>query len=225
MTNEKLYEHICVMLREYDLHTGNRGADGVISNPEKWIFSDQFPFYAAAAEMLIEIRSRMDTKSTSRSVVAAITRIYKNCEKTHPKHPNLFGIFTRGDRFVVCDGYRLLRLTNDISSLPHVENDFNVDSVMKGVDPTTETIKLPTIGELRAYIIENSARHGNKTVVKSYCLGGFVWCDPKYLLDMLQALPGCVAYKPKSRSSPIYFNAPNGDDGILMPVKPPDLTT
>lgn len=222
MTNKKFYEHICVMLREYDLHTGNQGADNVISHPENWVSSEHFPFYASAAEMLIETRARMDTGTTSRSTVAAITRIYKCCSKARP---TMRGLFTRGDRFVICDGHRLLRLTNDISSLPHVENDFNVDSIMKNIDPTAEILPLPTVGELRAYIIENKIRYGKKTATKPYCLGGFVWCDPEKLIDVLQALPGCTAHKPKSPSSLIYFNAPNGDDGILMPVKPPDLTT
>lgn len=222
MRNEKIYKHICVMLREYDLHTGNRGADSVISNPEKWISSEYFPFYAAAAEMLIDIRARMDTNSTPRTVLAAITRIYKNCSDTRP---NMQGLFARGNRFVICDGYRLLRLTNDISSLPHVENDFNVDSVMNSVDPTAEALVLPTIGELRTYIIENKVKHGKKIDIRPYCLDGVIWCNPKYLIDMLQALPGCTAHKPRSRSSPIYFRAPNGDDGILLPVRPPNLTT
>lgn len=35
MTYETMYNHICVLLQEYDLHTGSRAADGVISNPEK----------------------------------------------------------------------------------------------------------------------------------------------------------------------------------------------
>ena len=54
MTNETMYSHICAMLQEYDLHTGNRGADGVISNPENWVGSEYFPFYASAAALLIE---------------------------------------------------------------------------------------------------------------------------------------------------------------------------
>lgn len=222
MTNKKFYEHICVMLREYDLHTGNQGADNVVANPEKWVSSEYFPFYAAAAEVLVEIRSRMDTKTTSRSVVAAVNRIYKCCSKARP---TMRGLFVRGDRFVICDGRRLLRLTNDISSLPHVENNFDVDSVMNSVDPTTETLQLPTVGELRAYIIENKVKYGKRVGVKPYCIGGVVWCDPEQLIDILQALPGCIAHKPKSYSSPIYFEAPNGDDGILLPIKPPDLTT
>lgn len=218
MTNETTYSHICVMLREYDLHTGNRAADGVISNPEKWVESEYFPFYASAAALLIETRAKLDTKTTPRTAVAAITRIYKNCNASRPE---MCGLFTYGDRFVICDGYRLLRLTKDISSIPHVENDFDVASAMGDVGPTGETLQLPTVGELRAYIIANNRKRGRKTISKSYFLDGFIYVNPQYLIDMIQALPGSTAYKPKNQKAPIYFKAPNGDDGILLPVRPP----
>ena len=56
MTSETMYSHICAMLQEYDLHTGHRAADGVISNPEKWIdAANYFPFYASAAALLLEV--------------------------------------------------------------------------------------------------------------------------------------------------------------------------
>lgn len=219
MTNEMLYKHICVMLQEYDLHTGNRGATNVIANPEQWISSNYFPFYAAAAEMLIEIRTRLDAKTTPRTTLAAITRIYKNCNDSRP---DMKGIFSYEGRFVICDGYRLLRMTNDISSLPHVTNDFDVASAMKGIGPTAETLKLPTIGELKAFIAANKVRHGRTKLTSSYCLDNYIWCNSQYLIDMIQALPGCTAYKPKRPISPIYFEAPNGDDGLLLPVHPPE---
>lgn len=222
MTNEKFYEHICVMLQEYDLHTGNRGADNVITNPEKWVSSEFFPFYASAAEMLIEARARLDVKTTPRTKLNAIARIIKNCSSAKP---NLCGIFAYGDRFVVCDGYRLLRLTNDISSLPHVENDFDVASAMRGVGPTTEILRLPTVGELRSFIIANNVKRGRRLLPAPYCLDDYIFVNPKYLIDMIQALPECTAYKPKKPVSPIYFEAPNGDDGILLPVRPPAQET
>ena len=218
MTYETMYNHICVLLQEYDLHTGNRAADGVISNPEKWVSSEYFPFYASAAALLIETSAKLDTKTTPRTAIAAITRIYKNCNASRPE---MCGLFTYGDRFVICDGYRLLRLTNDISSIPHVENDFDVASVMKGLGPTSETLQLPTVGELRAHIITHNVKRGRKTITTSYFLDNFIHVNPQYLIDMIQALPGCTAYKPQSQTSPIYFEAPNGDDGILLPVRPP----
>ena len=219
MTNETMYSHICAMLQEYDLHTGHRAADGVISSPEKWIDAvDYFPFYASAAALLIEARAKLDTKTTPRAAVAAVNRIYKNCNEARP---TMRGLFAYGERFVICDGFRLLRLTSDISSIPHVENDFDVASVMKDIGPTAETLQLPSIGELRAHMAAKKVKCGKKLIPGPYLLDGFIYVNPQYLIDMIQALPGCTAYKPKNQTAPIYFAAPNGDDGILLPVRPP----
>lgn len=67
----------------------------------------------------------------------------------------------------------------------------------------------------------NRVKRGRKTITTSYFLDNFIHVNPQYLIDMIQALPGCTAYKPQSQTSPIYFEAPNGDDGILLPVRPP----
>lgn len=219
MTAEKLYEHICIMLREYDLHTDNEGADNVIANPENWVASDLIPFYASAAELVIEARTKLDTKTTPRTKLNAIKRIIKAVPDSRQQFR---GLFPYEDRFIVIDGYRLIRLQNDISSLPHVENDFDVAAVMKNGGPTEEMLQLPTVGELKAFITSNKVKHGRRFLAP-YCLNDFVWCNPNYLIDMIQALPGCVAYKPKTSHSPIYFAAPDGDDGILLPVRPPVL--
>ena len=215
MTDEKMYEHICTMIREHDESSDKNNANRVIEHPDRWV-SDWHPFYASAAELLIEIRSRMDAEVTPRARQSALRRILKNCPSSRP---SMAGIFSYGDCFVICDGYRLIRLRNDISSLPHVKNDFDVGTIMQDIDASAEPLQLPRIGELRAYIAAHKVRRGRKMVCEAYCLGDYVWCDPKYLLDMLQALPGCTAYMPKSPISPIYFTEPNGDDGLLLPVR------
>ena len=223
MNNQKMLENLCVMLREYDEHTGSRGADGVIANPEKWDDSDHFPFYASAASLLIEIRGRMDTSTTPRTVSAAVNRIIKN---TADSRPDMRGIFQRGDRFCVCDGYHCLRLKQDISSLPHTETAFNIDAAMdgNGVNKSGELVQLPSIADLKAWIAAEKAKYGGgKKSAKlrtPYFLDGCLYVNAQYLLDILQALPGCVAYKPASMTSPLYFSAESGD-GMLLPVRPP----
>ena len=90
---------------------------------------------------------------------------------------------------------------------------------MEDIDPKAESLQFPSIGEFRAYIVAHKVRRGRKTGCEPYCLGDCVWCDPKYLLDILQALPECTAHMPKSLTSCIYFTEPNGDDGLLLPVR------
>lgn len=81
MTYETMYNHICVLLQEYDLHTGSRAADGVISNPEKWVDSEYFLFYASAAALLIETSGYFSlprTVSTSSGPAPTSTLIFRS---------------------------------------------------------------------------------------------------------------------------------------------------
>lgn len=220
MTNEKMYEHICIMLRKYDQETGRNDAEKVIARPEDFSVLDKLPYYAfysSAAAMLIDTKRGMDVKTTPKTAISAINRIVKGVK---PGLERFKGIFYHGEKYIVCDGFRLIRLNEDISSIPHVENDFDVDSVMLGCSAEGETIELPTVGDLKAYIAANTRKVGRRKETKAYFLDSVVYVNPKYLVDMIQALPGCTAYRPKSPVSPIYFTSENGD-GVLMPVRPP----
>lgn len=211
MTNEKIIEHICAMVREYDSSTGNAVADELFANPEKWEDSTLFPFYAHAAKVLIDCKASIDTKTSARSTISAVKKMIKETDRL-----NFQGIFAHGEHYCVCNGFQLLRLNDDISSIPHVKNDLDVGAVMNPIiSSAAETIQLPNIADLKAYIAATKPARNEKR--KSYSLD-VVFVNPVYLLEMLQALPGCVAYKPKSRLSPIYFKASNGD-GILMPTR------
>lgn len=220
MTSAKMYEHICTMLRQYDQETGRDDAEKVIARPADFAVLDRLPYYAfysSAAAMLIEVRRGMDTKTTPKTVISAINRIVNS---VRPEREQFKGIFLYNGKYVVCDGYRLIRLNDDISSIPHVENNFDVDCVMRGCNVDGEIIVLPTVGDLKAHIAANTKKVGRHRETKPYLLDGAVYVNPQYLIDMIQALPGCTAYKPKSSVSPIYFTSENGD-GILLPVRPP----
>lgn len=200
------------------LNPMTRAADGVISSPEKWLDSTHFPFYAAAAEMLLEVRSGMNKTVSKSSTLAAIRRIIKNSSRE-----DMSGIFQRGERFYVCDGYRLLRLNADIASLPHVETSYDAEKIMHSSMKSPYPLQLPSIADLKAWIASNRARFGKswdcrKTpYILTYGSGEEVGVNAQYLIDMLQALPGCTAAV-KTPSSPIYFSAENGD-GVLLPVR------
>lgn len=218
MTNEKIYETICAMLREFDAETGNTAAEKVIEHPDQWE-KTILPFYRSAAALLIDTRAKMDTKTTSRTTRAAVGRIIKNV----PDHrESMRGLFPAGGKFCACDGYRIIRLGADITSLPHVTSDFDVDAILdKAINRLdAEKIQLPTVSELKAFIAANPKKKGLPS--RPYCLAGVVWCNPAYLIDMIQALPDCTAYAPARPIDPIYFSASNGDDGILLPVRPPE---
>lgn len=224
MDNEKRYQTICEMLYSYDMATGNRGADHVIKNPYEWTACSFQPFYAAAAEMLIDTLSGIDSKMSSAATAAAIKRFYKS---TSDKAEGLRGIIDNTDvygnkRYVLCDGHRLIRLNREPVSIPRVGEKaaFNSDSINKVMDVKQEgeVLPLPTVQELKAFISEMKAKHGTKNRIP-YCIDGFIYVNPQFLLDFIQALPGCVAIRPEKATHPIYFKSEDGD-GILLPVNP-----
>ena len=83
-------------------------------------------------------------------------------------------------------------------------------------NPENSLLPLPTAKDLKTWIKTCPLNHGKH--VEPYNLGGML-VNPKYLLDILEALPGCIAYRPKNKISVILFVS--GDDrGILGPVRP-----
>lgn len=223
MKNERRYQALCEMLQAYDAATGNRGADHVIKNPNEWINNAWQPFYANAATLLIEALEGMDNAKSDRSALAAIKRI---CKGTENMQAGLRGIIPSVDAdgretFTICDGHRMVRLYQDPQSLPHVdaEKAFSSKEINRIMDVQKygEKLNLPTIAEIKAFIAETKAKYGKDASRHPICIDNFIYVNPQYLLDMLQALPDCEAIRPTNKKHPIYFKSDAGD-GILLPV-------
>lgn len=218
MTNEKRYENIVKMLYDYDRRTGERAADLVLARPEDFLKCPFSEFYACAAALIIEARAGIDKKQTPATVTAAVKRFIKVAKDVAP------GISAYNSGFVVLTRFSVLRLNNDISSLPHIDDDGKWPEAQitklfsAAVDGSTcEPLPLPTVPELKAYIAKCKAIGGK---YHGFCIQvGNVYLTPDYLLDFMEALPGCVAYTPKSNCGYIFFKADNGE-GILLPCNP-----
>lgn len=221
MTPEKTYQHVCEMLHSYDSATGNDAASKVITDPSDFLRCFN-PFYESAAALLLDAKERMDKKTSPASVVSAVKRMTKAAVASRNKH--LQGMVYQNGMYCVCDGYRILRLTEDVTCVPHIENTPStpvLSNLMKPViDSIREKVDLPAEVDLKAYIARCKAVAGNNHTY-SYQLAESVYVNPQYLLDMLQALPGCECWidTEKAGKAPIYFTAENGD-GVLLPVHP-----
>lgn len=149
----------------------------------------------------------------------AIANVLAHTIKTHMPE-GVFEIELKGQTYyMLTDSYRMIRLLSDVPALPHVENTLqtnNIDRMFDRLAKETEVLNLPTVKELKAWIKEKHIRRNNpgKTV---FHIDNFTYVNPFFLLDMIEGLPGCVAYKPENAKTPIYFHAESGD-GILCPV-------
>ena len=156
---------------------------------------------------------------TNDNIISAVRYILNEGRKRSADSP-FRGLFLYDGKYIACDGYRLLRLNEDIPQLPHTQYKyFNSTKLISEAKKDGETLFLPTVEELKKFAIEQkqAAKNVGKLYTPRYCLNDYVWVKPYYLLDMLNALPDCVAYKPKSPRDPIYFKAENGD-GLLVPI-------
>ena len=222
MTNEKRYQAICEMLYSYDAATGNGGAQHVIRNPHEWTECKWQPFYANAAQMILDIKYQMDAKKNNSGSLAALKRICKCCMKGME---GLRGVVETIDetgekRFVLCDGHRIIRVKEDPTSLPHVDTEkaFSSEKInnFMNVNRYGDAAELPTVPELKTYIAEKKAVYGKEKIF--YGIAGKTFVDAQYLLDMLQALPDCKVIIPEKSTDPIYVVSDDGD-GLLLPVR------
>lgn len=158
-------------------------------------------------------------KSSEKTVWSAAKRILKRANKA--SNPRAHGMYTEeikplDIRYIVCDGYRCVRFKYALP-LPEIDekykNDIFVTSGICNKARDAKELTLPTIADLKIFI---------KDVGKDepFCLDEDLqlYCNPSYLIDVMECLPGCTAWATDAISL-IYFSSDNGD-GCLMPVRP-----
>lgn len=214
MTTEQKYKSLCRMVEAYGAADHSQQiAENIIENPQS---GSGLPFYREAAELLADVLKQLDKETTPRALAAVLNRIYKSAAK---KHPDAAGVIQCGDRCAVTDGFRVLRLNSEPKSLPKAKNqEIDIEQWFKGLGKE-EDFPLPSLAALKVDKARLEMAHGKSDKARRYRLNNRVMVDIDFLIDMLQALPGCKAYKPKAYYAPIYFKAQNGD-GILMPLNP-----
>lgn len=215
MKPEKQYEALLSLVTAYDCATGENGGASVLKHPEQFIRS-YHPFYSVIAEMVIDTRAAMDKKSTKVSV-PAVKRVAKSA--VHSIAPGIFETLVNGETwYALCDGYRVFRLKDDITSVPHIEKGLSQEAMSKlfadYITPYYDgLLTVPSIADIKAHIAENRSMN----VKRPICLDNYIYVDPEFLLDTLEILPDCRLWKPDKPTKPIYCDADNGD-ALLLPV-------
>ncbi len=172
---------------------------------------------------------RDDKRRTS---AAALRRLYnasvskQGCIRSH-----FAGAFLdEQGRQYITDGFTLLRLNTPSTALqwapppndPHV---YDTIPELLNSDGATVTLNLPTAAEVRAKIASDRAKYkaeshpAGDTLSTCFSWGdGLPMVNALYLLDILEALPGCTAACRPSELSIVYFHSPDGD-ALIMPIR------
>lgn len=216
MTCERRYKLVCDMLRDYCMKDyGNTElAKKVILDPHMWqCDSSNLPFYAYASELLIDAKAGMDKATTPKQRLAVLNRVVKNAPRE-----DFRGIFKSGERWAVSDAYRFIRINERPLSIPEVKNDIDLDRIIPKNTISAETVELPNVADIRAFMATNKIKSGRYISYNPIEAVPGWWCNPSYLLDMVQALPGGKAYKPANHYSPLYYQSDDGD-ALLCAVR------
>lgn len=190
--------------------------DSVLNEPEAWKAK---PFIYELGKLARDAKEEIVSKGGKKDELAACKAIVKSAQGG--PRDNLKGAWTDKEGWqVVCDGYRAVRMEEHLDALPAVQGA-DIDRVFDAARENSVEMKLPTIGEVKAFIASEKAA-GKKEF--RYDFGeNKPAVDAKYLLDMLKL--GCYDTARISRRSPmisaIYMHG-EGVEAILLPVKKPD---
>lgn len=220
MTNEKRYQTICEMtLTHGRCIEMEELANDVIKNPHKYIRHKYFTFFANAAALLVDCMEQEAKKSRTGSENAAIKRIFKSID---PYRENLRGVFEQSGKWIITDGCRAIRLNEKPEAIPECVGIKSIEDIIdteknKALD--REKAELPDIASIKLYIAEMKAKHGKDWQRNNpiEALPGW-YCNPQYLLDIMQALPDGTAYRPEKWNDMLYYESEKGD-AVLLPVK------
>lgn len=166
-----------------------------------------------------------DAKVTGRtSTLAAVKRILKvsgSGSNTALKYASI----QNGYQYI-CDGYRLIALSDPLSGLPEMPDNvtpFDYSQIdREAVNPVLLTP--PTLGELKAWIKRKTAEHKaagrrDKLTIEYHFGPGCPTVNAVYLADMLEALPDAsIVYEDGHPLNGIRLTADNGH-GILMGIR------
>lgn len=172
---------------------------------------------------------RDDKRRTS---AAALRRLYNaSVSKQGGVRSHFAGAFLdEQGRQYITDGFTLLRLNTPSTALEWAQtpNDPHVYDTMPELlnsDGATVTLNLPTAAEVRAKIASDKAKFKASSHSKyedfSTCYNwgdGLPMVNALYLLDILEALPGCTAACRPNELSCVYFHSPDGD-ALIMPIR------
>lgn len=179
---------------------------------------------AMKEEAAAEIRRAEAKNGGKLSRQKAAERVIKSAKASQPFRESFHGSWTdAAGRQCLCDGFRAYRLREalPLETIPEKETPFDLNRIITKNDG--ETLALPDVAELRAYIKEEKARKKaikDKTAPTWDFGDGLPLVNAQFLLDALELLPGCSATI-SSRSplvNPIYFESVHGC-GILCPIR------
>jgi len=158
--------------------------------------------------------------AAAKTVSTAMKRVYRTADD------NMRGVLTCENWKITTDFFHAVYLRSASPDLPAADlseeradqqTEILLKVLNKAEEEPREAVVLPTIRELKAWL--KTSDDARKPYYR-YRLADGIDVNGQKLLNILEALPGCSAFRAsESIFSPILFKS-GEDRGILMPLKP-----
>ena len=169
-----------------------------------------FEFAALIQDVQNEIRQDAAKASGKGTLRKALERILKAA----PEGEKFSYPVTQDGKQYFCSTFHMVVLNEPMDWSTYPEK-VEYPDMKRLITKHSTPIELPDPAALKAYIKIQKAQ--KKKYIK-YSYGNIVF-SAQFLLDMLEALPGAVAYHDGNKSHAMYLEAENGE-GVLLPVRP-----
>lgn len=186
-------------------------AKGVDTPRGSGVFAVEFvSFLRDVCEDIRKAQAKASGKGAQRR---ALVRILKLAREKNSSHPVAHNPYMHGGKQWFISGYHGVGLNTPMEWEKCGTEEEAIDMSRIAVK-CGEPIELPDLASLKTYIKMQKAEKKTR-IVYSY---GYVAFDAQQMVDVMEALPGAVAYHDGSIFRSAYFEAPDGI-GLLLPMR------
>ena len=202
MNAEKIYTAACEIIRfclfenaktAEEKKSSERLYNQIINDPAGWLKGGGYGPIINAAEILIDARAAMDTKTTSTSSLSALKRTVKGAQS------GWNGQFRQGGKWYICDGYRLYSSPEKFpETIPTIEQHTDVTRFIDRLEMwkyrrAPESLTRSALKEFVARPEYKSVKYGKPPFVVASD-GQKIGFNPAYLLDAISIYPNAEIF-------------------------------
>lgn len=226
MTSENILENVKEMVKAFSEKINSpEAAKWIIERPEEWLKPSLYPeFFGNAAKIILacreDIQKKVD-KASGRSS-ARLASLKSLCKMaTSHFNKSMHGLYKdEFDKWSLCDGHWIVRLSDDVECLPHVDIEHIMPLKSGGFFEQNKKVEQTEIEPLNMAALKEAVT-ANKKELKPYIIehnGERFGFNPRFLYDVLNILGSgtkCYVSNPKA---PMYLVSESGEEAIILPI-------
>lgn len=226
MTSENILESVKEMVKAFSEKINSpEAAKWIIEKPEDWLKPSLYPeFFGNAAKIILacreDIQKKVD-KASGRSS-ARLSSLKSLCKMaTSHFNKSMHGLYKdEYDKWSLCDGHWIVRLSDDVECLPHVDIEHNKTLKSGAVFEQNKKVEQTEIEPLNMAALKEAVT-ANKKESKPYIIehnGERFGFNPRFLYDTLNILGSSTKCYVSNPKAPMYLVSESGEEAIILPI-------